>query len=97
MPIQQVFARLVLATLMASLAACQTVMLVPGADLVRLTHSSSDVSNCKVVGNVSSQVTSGENAIYSTAQLRNQAIGLGGNVVLLTTSSSIVGVAYLCQ
>jgi hypothetical protein len=97
MPIQQAFARMVLATLVASLSACTTVVLAPGADRVKLTHNSSDVSNCKVVGNVSGQVTSGEDAVYSTAQLRNQVIGLGGNVVLLTTSSSKYGVAYLCQ
>jgi hypothetical protein len=73
------------------LAACETVPLVPGADKVRITNTTSDVLNCKAVGNLPGGTVNGlENQF---AVIRNKTIGLGGNTVLLIPGSEI---AYVC-
>jgi hypothetical protein len=64
---QSLIVRVVLAVVTASASACTTVALVPGADRVKLTRNSPDISGCKVVGNVNGQITSGENAVFRSA------------------------------
>jgi hypothetical protein len=81
------------------LGACVTPA--PGADKVRMTKDASDVAGCTAVGNVNtlggpqgpSQISD------SSTELRNQAVGLGGNVIFVTLATLGVpdqGVAYRC-
>jgi hypothetical protein len=82
------------------LSACAPYVLAPGAADVKLTKVSADVSSCTAVGNVQVPKDS-DGADLSNAQgrLRNQAIGLGANVVLVTESvlgTPTTGVAYRC-
>jgi hypothetical protein len=72
------------------LTACVT--LAPGADKVRITKNAADVAACSAVGNVN---TSGgaqgpSQIVDSSIELRNQALGLGGNVVFVT--AAVLGV-----
>jgi len=73
----------------------------PGADKVRFTKNASDVSMCTAVGNVNaSGAPQGPSAVVDApTELRNKAIGLGGNVVFVTSATLGVpteGVAYRC-
>ena len=75
--------------------ACVT--LAPGADQVRLTKTSADVSVCKALGNI--QVPRDVDGASAQKQFRNQAVGLGGNVALVTegfVSIPVAGIAYHC-
>jgi hypothetical protein len=80
-------------------SACVT--LAPGAEEVRITKDASDVSGCAAVGSVNTLGgPQGPSQIAdSSTELRNQALGLGGNVVFVTSSTLNVpnrGVAYRC-
>jgi len=78
----------------AALTAC-AVPLAPGADQVRITRNAADVAVCTPVGNID-RIDPRSDA---DAQMRNQAVGLGGNVVLDTTPlfyGSPTGVVYRC-
>lgn len=82
------------------LSACAPYVLAPGAGDVRLTKVAADVASCSAVGNVQLP-RDGDGADLSNAQgrLKNQAIGLGANVVLITESmfgTPTTGVAYRC-
>jgi hypothetical protein len=73
----------------------------PGADQIRLTNNPSDVAACKSVGNI--QVSKNDqglvDSVSAQAQFRNQAVGLGSNVALVTQgflSIPVVGIAYHC-
>ncbi len=77
------------------------VTLAPGADQVRLTNRPADVGACKALGNI--QVPKDDQGLVDGAsaqnQFRNQAIGLGGNVGLVTegfVSIPVAGIAYHC-
>jgi hypothetical protein len=79
--------------------ACVT--LAPGADQVRLTNKPADVGACKALGNI--QVPRNDQGLVDGAsaqtQFRNQAVGLGGNVALVTQgfmSIPAAGIAYHC-
>jgi hypothetical protein len=77
----------------SSLAACiPTVPLVPGADRVKITQNPADVASCVPVGNIDSGIIPGPD-YFVAKQMRNQAIGLGGNVVFDTTASGPLGPA----
>jgi hypothetical protein len=81
------------------LTACVTPA--PGADKVRITKNSSDVSTCTAVGNIKVPTDSHGNVDMANAatQFRNQTIGLGGNTGLVTyglASAPAQGVAYRC-
>ena len=89
-----------IATLVFTVA-CMSTTLAPGADKVRITKVSSDVSGCTAVGNVKAPRNSDGSidAVDSDAVLRNQTIGLGGNTILGTSSVLSVlveGIAYRC-
>lgn len=81
-------------------AGCVTATLAPGADKVRITNVSAAVAACSAVGNL--HVTLGPNGAPTTdpnVELRNQAIGFGGNTVLVTSSTMgdpTEGIAYRC-
>jgi hypothetical protein len=82
-----------------SVAAC--VNLAPGAENVRITKVAADVSGCTAVGSVDTQgAPQGPSAIDDSSKvLKNKALGLGGNVVFVTSSVLNVpqeGVAYRC-
>jgi hypothetical protein len=81
------------------LGACVTAA--PGADKVRMTKNASDVSGCTAVGNVDTLAApEGPSQIAdSSTVLRNKAVGLGGNVIFITSATLGVpdqGVAYRC-
>ncbi len=89
--------RLAVAAAFGALAVgCATVVLVPGADKVRLTSTAADVAPCNAVGNVSAPMV--VDSAEVTGSLQNQAVGLGANAVLITGSSGGTesGVAYHC-
>jgi hypothetical protein len=85
----------VLITLTAGTAACTTVTLAPGADRVRLTVNATDISSCRAVGSVKAPQGSG---LDGEPTIRNQALGLGANVIFVTRNitGSEEGVAYNC-
>lgn len=91
---------LTLATICALLLdAC--VSLAPGADQVRFTKNQSDVAGCTAVGNVdvSGGVQGPSQLVDGPKEVRNQAVGLGGNVVFVTQATFGVpaqGVIYRC-
>jgi hypothetical protein len=77
------------------------VSLAPGADKVRFTKVESDVSMCNAVGNinVSGGVQGPSEVVDASREVRNQAVGLGGNVVFVTMATLGVpaeGVVYRC-
>jgi hypothetical protein len=81
-------------------AAC--VSLAPGADQVRITKNAQDVAACTAVGNIKVPVNAQGTVDIANAerQFRNQAIGLGGNVALVTygpLSAPVEGIAYHCS
>jgi hypothetical protein len=79
--------------IIGSLAACiPAVPLVPGADRVKITQNPADVTACAPVGNIDSGVIPGPDD-FVAKQMRNQAVGLGGNVVFDTTARSPLGPA----
>jgi hypothetical protein len=66
----------------------------PGADQVKITRNAADVAGCTAMGNIN-RTAGGEP--------RNQAVGLGANVVFDTTSAVDAalgnwtsGIAYRC-
>jgi hypothetical protein len=66
--------------------------LAPGAEQVKITRNTGDVAGCAAVGNLDT-INTGDDP-------RNQAIGLGGNVVFDTRPSAVfglmTGVVYRC-
>jgi hypothetical protein len=79
------------------LTGCVTVALAPGAEKVRLTSNSQDVTTCTAVGNVRVPADEhAQNPFADNNELRNQAIGLGGNTVFITNGVLGEGVAYRC-
>jgi hypothetical protein len=88
-----------IALLLASvLAGCvSTTTAVPGSDKVRVTKNPNDVSACTAVGNIKVP----DQTPNMDIQFRNQTIGFGGNVALVTASALFgtiptEGVAYRC-
>ena len=79
-------AALAIATL---LSGC--VSLAPGAKQVKITDRAADVQGCTAVGNVRER----RQDYPLDVEMRNQAVGLGGNVVYRT--SPWAGVAYRCE
>lgn len=69
------------------------VSLVPGAKQVKMTDRPAAVRGCAPVGNVG--VDGDENPVDVERSLRNQAVGLGGNVMFRTSPGT--GVAYRCK
>jgi hypothetical protein len=73
---------------------CVSTPQAPGAAQVTITRNAADVAGCTAMGNIN--VTAG-------GEPRNQAVGLGGNVVFDTTPSLAValgnwttGIVYHC-
>jgi hypothetical protein len=85
----------------ATIVLCACVTPAPGADQVRVTKNASDVATCKPLGNI--QVPKNAQGLVDGAsaqtQFRNQAVGLGSNVALVTegfVSIPVAGIAYRC-
>jgi hypothetical protein len=83
------------------LDACTTVNLAPGADQVRITDKAMDVTTCKALGNLRTPKNDQGLVDISLAQkqFRNDAVGLGANVALVTEgflSVPVAGIAYRC-
>ena len=78
---------------------CATLILAPGADSVRLTQNAADVVNCKAVGNINPAKDAKGTTFSTPTEFRDQAIGLGGNTVFVTSQymgAPVEGVAYSC-
>lgn len=75
------------------LTACTT--LAPGAENVRLVRDGHAVTGCTVMGNVTSSYNFGEAKDYNK-DIKNQAVGLRADTVLLTNSMFTMpsGIAY---
>jgi hypothetical protein len=82
----------------ASLNGCAgTIPLAPGAAQVKLTTNPDEVKTCTAVGNIDGRIRAGNlQAVYD--QMKNQAIGAGGNAVLNTTAvdTGWTGIIYRC-
>jgi hypothetical protein len=96
---QRILLARIMITATVFLSACVT--LAPGADQVRITNKVSDVGTCRALGNI--QVPKNDQGLVDGAsaqnQFRNQAVGLGSNVALVTegfVSIPVAGVAYRC-
>jgi hypothetical protein len=72
-----------LLTLTLITSGCATEQAAPGAGAVRLTRTPADVANCTAVGNVKAHAPNGNG---DEVKFRNQVIGFGGNVGLVTVS-----------
>jgi hypothetical protein len=75
--------------------------LAPGAELVRVTNVPADVAGCAPVGNI--QVPRSADGLvaihHALGQMKNQAVGFGGNAAFVTEGTlgiPLAGVAYLC-
>ena len=87
------------ALLAATLAFAGCTTLAPNAQTVTLTHNAADVQDCKPVGNVTSDPPYVLPDDYKI-QLRNQAIGLNADTVLIGGYVQMVqvhGAAYRCH
>jgi hypothetical protein len=87
--------KLVVLAICAIVAGCATVPLSPGAEQVKVTRHAADVAACASVGNLStpSMMMTDPDA---ERQMQNETLGLGGNVLLLSSSVSRTGIAYRC-
>jgi hypothetical protein len=72
----------------------------PGSDQVKLTTNAADVASCTAVGNVRPPGGGGLSEVDNAPiQFRNDVVGLGGNVGLVTEGLLGVpaaGIAYRC-
>ena len=86
----------VLFAAMGLASGCKTMVLAPGAEQVKVTRNSADVAGCRTVGNVS--IDPNSNQLDWDAQVRNKTLGLGGNVLFVTSvPDAREGVAYRCN
>jgi hypothetical protein len=88
---------------LACLPACTALpfALAPGAEKVLVTNVAADLAGCTAVGNI--QVPTNTDGFvwpaHATDQLKNQAIGFGGNAAFVTEGTLRIpqaGVAYHC-
>lgn len=95
--------KIVIALCLAALWSCAPLpfALAPGAEQVLVTNVAADVAGCATVGNI--QVPrDGDGFVrvnFALGQMKNQAIGLGGNAVFVTDGTTKIpeaGVAYQC-
>jgi hypothetical protein len=67
-----------------------------GANRVKVTKNTADISGCIVLGSVAGRAPY-EGRKDAVNQMRDQVVGLGGNVLLITsTFITQTGVAYRC-
>lgn len=97
----RVFRKLVLAIAAgATLSGCLfsvPMPLAPGAEQVRVTRDSSLVASCTPVGNIDARIGVELADSDRFRAMQNQAVGLGGNVVLDTSlGGPAMGVIYRC-
>jgi hypothetical protein len=83
------------------LAGCNMATLAPGGESIKVTEKGADVASCKAVGNIRVPKDKQGNVDIASAQtqFRNQTVGLGGNVGLVTEGFlkvPVAGVAYHC-
>jgi hypothetical protein len=72
------------------------ITLAPGADQVKITKVPTEVASCLAIGNVEGNNSSGLTS-DGIRQMQNQAIGVGGNTVLVTNDMPPQkGIAYRC-
>ena len=97
------YTKLLVALCMAALWGCAPLpfAFAPGAEQVLVTNVAADVAGCATVGNILVP-RDGDGFVrvnFALGQLKNQAIGLGGNAVFVTDGTLKIpeaGVAYHC-
>jgi hypothetical protein len=74
---------------------CATLVLAPGAEQIQETQLATDVAGCRAVGNVKSEAGPPD----LDTDIRNKTLGLGGNVLFVTSKLGppTEGVAYRCN
>jgi hypothetical protein len=91
------YVALPLALCLLSAGCAESVPLAPGAENVTVTHNEADVASCTAVGNVVG-VTDTNYVTDERREMRNQAVGLGGDTLLLTRERDPpTGTAYRCK
>jgi hypothetical protein len=69
----------------------------PGAENVTMTHKEADVASCAALGNVVG-LTDTNYVRDERREMQNQAVGLGGDTILLTRDRDPPkGTAYRCK
>jgi hypothetical protein len=69
----------------------------PGAQNVTMTHNEADIASCTVLGNVVG-LTDTNYVRDERREMQNQAVGLGGDTILLTRDRDPPkGTAYRCK
>ena len=93
--------RILIAFCLANISGCSLLKNrpAPGADQVRVTKLAADVRGCNPVGNL--RIPKEDIALFGSQliQLKNQTIGFGGNVALVTNGTPRypeLGIAYQC-
>ncbi len=74
---------------------CETVLLAPGADQIKVTRAPADVAGCtslEILNTTQPTMTDPD----AERQMQNRTLDLGGNVLLLTSSVRRSGIAYRC-
>lgn len=92
----------ILMSSLVGLTACTPFVLAPGAEQVKLTTTAADVADCTPVGNI--RTPKDEGGVIDTnravGQMKNQAVGLNGNVAFVTEGGLVMptaAVAYRCS
>jgi hypothetical protein len=83
--------RIAAALMIVLISGCTT--LAPGAKEIIVTRNTADVQNCRVLGSVGS-------ANGGVDELRNQALGMGADTILITSwvlSTETAGLGYRCS
>ena len=88
---------LLLALSLVSAGCVVSVPSAPGAENVTVTHKEADVASCTVLGNVVG-LTDTNYVRDERREMQNQAVGLGGDTILLTRDRDPPkGTAYRCK
>ena len=88
------------ATALCSGCMASRVIPAPGSMTVVLTQNSADVASCHPVGSVHVTDRATPLAADAATELRNQAFGLGADIVFITSTDAATfagGVAYRCR
>jgi hypothetical protein len=88
---------LLLALCLLSAGCILSIPSAPGAENVTMTHKEADVASCTAVGSVVG-LTDTNYVTDERREMQNQAVGLGGDTLLLTRDRDPpTGTAYRCK
>jgi len=92
---KRIVGALVVVAIGGVVSGCAALVLAPGAEQIKETQLAADVAGCHAVGNVKSEA----GPVDLDTDIRNKTLGLGGNVLFITTKVGppSEGVAYRCN